>query len=189
MKTIKEAAAEWIDNFSYVPGTVIDKLSAFDANIAAYDSDSFRLLASPRIECLDCCAHYEGDLSLDELRGAAGTSDGIPCEYCESNKGDDWIVGRPEYAFPCGWGTLFAPKDSADLHWFSEHADEVAKLGFFVFESEDWDILLGIDAGGFDFYDAFWIPLYKLRGLRWHDVNESMAHNAEPNISVNCKKK
>ena len=62
------------------------------------------------------------------------------------------------------------PPDSGHPQ-FNKHADEVAKLGFFIFESEDWDILLGIDAGGFDFYDAFWIPLYKLRGLKWHELN------------------
>jgi len=46
----------------------------------------------------------------------------------------------------------------------------VAKLGLFVFDSEDFGIILGIDGGGFDFYNSFWIPLYKLRGLKWHDA-------------------
>ena len=78
-------------------------------------------------------------------------------------------MGRPQYAFPCAWSTLFAPKDSCDLRWFRQNADSVARLGFYIFDSEDWDILLGIDAAGFDFYEAFWIPLYRLRGLKWHE--------------------
>jgi hypothetical protein len=41
--------------------------------------------------------------------------------------------------------------------WFIDHAEEVAKLGFFVFESEDYGVLLGIDAAGFDFDDAYWL--------------------------------
>ena len=67
-----------------------------------------------------------------------------------------------------GWGTLFAPSDSCDQSWLGGHYEDVAALGFYVFESEDFGYLLGIDAGGFDFYSAFWIPLYELRGLQWH---------------------
>ena len=27
---------------------------------------------------------------------------------------------------------------------------------------------LGIDGAGYDFYDAHWVPLYRLRGFTWH---------------------
>jgi len=169
--SIKEATEEWINGFNYIPGPVIEKLAEADETVSYFDSDSFRLIASPRIECLGCNTTYEGDLLLDELREAYDNGTGVPCEYCEYNKGDDWTMGRPEYAFPCGWGTLFAPKDFCDINWILQNADEVAELGFFVFESEDYSVMLGIDAGGFDFYEAFWIPLYKHRGLKWHDVD------------------
>ena len=169
--TIREAAEKWIGGFSSVPGPFIEKLVKYDKAVSYYDSDSFRLIASPYIECAYCKTCFDGNQSLAELKTAQSQGKGIACQYCNDNKGDDWTTGYPRYEFPCGWGTLFAPKDSSDIRWFSENAHEVAKLGFHVFESEDWDILLGIDAGGFDFYEAFWIPLYKLRGLKWHELN------------------
>jgi hypothetical protein len=139
-----------------------------DAHIYTYDSDSFRLVASPRIKCSWCSSTYEGDLSLADLTAAADRAQGVPCEYCRWD--DPWILGEPEYAFPFPWTTLFAPLHRLDIEWFEEHKDEVATLGFFVFKSVNYGILLGIDAGGFDFYEAYWRPLYELRGLRWHEV-------------------
>ena len=38
------------------------------------------------------------------------------------------------------------------------------------FESEDFGCLLGIDGAGFNFFHHFWIPLYRLRGLQWHEA-------------------
>ncbi len=169
--TIREATEKWIDGFSYVPGSVIEKLVKHDESVSYYDSDSFRLIASPRIECLGCNGHCDREFTIAELREASDRGKGIPCEHCQYNNGDDWQTGKPEYAFPCGWGTLFAPKSSLDIDWAIENKEEIGLLGFFVFESEDWEILLGIDAGGFDFYETYWIPLYKLRGLQWHELN------------------
>ena len=167
--SVREATEEWIREFSYVPGSVIEKLIQYDESVSWYDSDAFRLVASPLVECMGCDGHYEGDLSLEELHAVDEDGKGIPCEHCQYNSGDEWRMARPQYAFPCGWGTLFAPKDNCDILWFREHAEEVAALGIFVFESEDWEIMLGIDGGGFNFYEAYWVPLYRLRGLRWHD--------------------
>ena len=154
-----------MSQFSHVPGTVIEKMAASDESIYLYDSDTFRLIASPSIRCTNCDTRYDGTLTLEELTAESATR--VPCEHCSSD--DSWAMGEPAYAFPCGWGTLFAPIDMCDQRWFQEHKAEVATLGIFVFESEDWGILLGIDAGGFDFYESFWIPLYQLRGLRWHE--------------------
>ena len=81
----------------------------------------------------------------------------------------------PVYAWPAGWGWLFHPDNSMDEKWISDNLDIMEDLGFIVYDSEETGILLGIDAGGFDFYEAFWIPLYKKRGLRWHDEREAEA--------------
>lgn len=168
--SIREATHEWLSRFNNVPGRLFEKMVKVDESISCYDSDSLRLLASPRIACGGCDANYDDDLSLDELQERFKQGNGISCEYCEYNDGDDWRQGYPEYAFPCGWGTLFGPECNLDIDWCIENAEAIAKLGIFVFESEEWGVLLGIDAGGFDFYEAYWIPLYKLRGLQWHDV-------------------
>lgn len=162
-ESILKETKRWVGMFNSVPGSIIKKMADYDDEIACYDSDTFRLLASPRIECVACSSQYEGDLTLEQLQD----NENVSCFYCEHNDGGEWAMSFPQYAFPCAWGTLFSP-ESCDLNWFKENADKVAKLGFFVFESDDFNILLGIDAGGFDFYEAYWIPLYKLRGLQWH---------------------
>lgn len=48
-----------------------------------------------------------------------------------------------------------------DDQWFKDHLDEIAEIGFYVYNGE-YGILLGIDAGGFDFYPEYWAPLYRL---------------------------
>jgi hypothetical protein len=67
------------------------------------------------------------------------------------------------------WGTMFHPDDPFDEDWIRMNAEQVAEeCGLIVYDAEDIGILLGIDGGGYDFYEVHWIPLYRLRGLRWH---------------------
>lgn len=167
--TVRKATESWVGQFNHVPGSVIEKLGEIDDSVILSNSDLFRLIASPTVDCLGCGLRYEGDLSLEELEQAHADGRGVACGHCSDNDGSCWTLGLPD-TFPCGWSTLFAPKDSSDIDWLRDHAEEVAKLGFYVFDSEDFGVLLGIDAGGFDFYDAYWMPLYRLRGLRWHNT-------------------
>jgi len=51
-----------------------------------------------------------------------------------------------------------------DQQWLGQRRDQVAALGLYVFESDALGFILGIDGAGFDFYEAFWIPLRRLRG-------------------------
>jgi len=163
--TKKEAVKLWVSrDFNNIPASIFEKLADSDFYLRDYDSDTLRILASPRITCTYCDCIYEGELSLEELQ----LNEKTVCQNCDGNTGDSWYIGFPEYAFPCGWGTLFNPSENIDIEWFKENADEIAKLGFYIFESDDFGILLGIDAGGFDFYEVYWTPLYELRGLKWH---------------------
>lgn len=161
---IKQAAKKWVDDFNFIPGKIFKVLIKVDESVSYFDSDIFRLVASPTITCSSCGAKYEGKLKLKELQESS-----IKCEYCNYNDGDSWGNGYPEYAFPCGWGTLFNPKESLDQEWIEKNAEKVTECGIFVFESDIFGILLGIDGGGYDFYESHWIPLYKARGLEWHN--------------------
>lgn len=49
---------------------------------------------------------------------------------------------------------------------------QLANIGFRIYESEDYGYVIGIDGAGYDFYEEHWIPLYKLLGLHWHDIEE-----------------
>lgn len=57
--------------------------------------------------------------------------------------------------------------------WWLENRDGLkvmSRLGFRIYESENYGYFFGIDGCGYDFYSAHWIPLYKARGLQWHDT-------------------
>lgn len=71
------------------------------------------------------------------------------------------------------WGTIWQFDDSADEYWLDEldGIRALSKCGFRVYVSDEFGYFFGIDGAGYDFYDSHWIPLYKARGLEWHDPN------------------
>ena len=71
------------------------------------------------------------------------------------------------------WGTMWTFGDSLDDEWARENIEIIQKCGFRVYESDDFGIIFGIDGAGYNFYENHWIPLYKARGLKWH--NEEVA--------------
>lgn len=89
---------------------------------------------------------------------------------------DDIEVIEQEGRLPI-WGYLWTMGDKIDEEWIEKNLQTVADLGFRIYESEDFGILIGIDGAGFDFYEAFWQPLYKARGLRWHKEDDTNATN------------
>lgn len=90
---------------------------------------------------------------------------------------DEWQIHYSEdengYAystFPT-WGTVWSFGDSMDDYWLEEKdgIKQMTDLGFIVLEHDEYGYWFGVDAGGFDFYEGFWIPLYEARGLQWHE--------------------
>lgn len=77
---------------------------------------------------------------------------------------EDGVFVLPEML----WDTLFNPKEIIDDLWIREHLDYTVACGLYVFDSNDFGLLLGIDGGGYDFYTDHWIPLYTARGFQWH---------------------
>lgn len=75
---------------------------------------------------------------------------------------------EPELDYPCAWGWMFTPDDECDEEWILENIDEVEACGFFVFQSDECGVMLGVDSVGYSYFDTHWLPLYKARGFRWH---------------------
>lgn len=73
------------------------------------------------------------------------------------------------------WGTMWMTNNSVDDYWIENHLHEMAQCGFRIYEHEDYGYIFGIDGGGYDFYSEHWIPLYKARGLKWHDQTTEVA--------------
>lgn len=69
------------------------------------------------------------------------------------------------------WETMWQFDDFADENWLTKKDGirAMAECGFRVYESDEFGCFFGIDGAGYDFYLEHWIPLYKARGLNWHD--------------------
>ncbi len=161
--TPNTAAGRWVASFDWLPASLIGKLTSHDEAVSYYDSQTFRLVASPWSACMGCGRAYEGNLTLEELRGQADTVRAVPCEHCDDSSEGVWERGRPIHGFPCAWSTLYAPRSGEDHRWIESHLPEIAALGFYVFDSEDIGYLLGIDGAGYDFFETLWNPLWELR--------------------------
>lgn len=82
---------------------------------------------------------------------------------------DGFEVIRDDY-LPM-WGTMWSFSDPCDIHWIEEEngVELMSRLGFRIYRHEEWGYYFGIDGAGFDFYEAYWFPLYDVRGLHWHE--------------------
>ena len=72
------------------------------------------------------------------------------------------------------WGTMWSFSDPLDSWWLEEKDGlaAMARCGFRIYRQEDYGYIFGIDGAGYDFYEDHWIPLYKERGIQWHDTEE-----------------
>lgn len=72
------------------------------------------------------------------------------------------------------WCTMWSFGSGVD-EWWLEKYDGIrvmSECGFRVYYHEEWGYFFGIDGGGYDFYEAHWLPLYNRRGLQWHEDGE-----------------
>lgn len=69
------------------------------------------------------------------------------------------------------WGTMWSFGDSCDDHWLEDMGGVriMSECGFRVYLSDDYGYFFGIDGAGYSFYTEHWVPLYRARGLQWHD--------------------
>ena len=69
------------------------------------------------------------------------------------------------------WGTMWSFNSIFDKEWIEKERNQkaMANCGFRIYHHEEWGYFFGIDGAGYDFYEAHWIPLYKARGLQWHN--------------------
>ena len=67
------------------------------------------------------------------------------------------------------WGWVWQMTDICDIDWLENNLEEVAECGFSIYESDEFGVFIGIDGAGYNFYEKHWLPLYKARGLQWHE--------------------
>lgn len=166
--TLKEAVELWVNrDMTAIPMSVVEKLyKVSDYNdfneitpITKHSrawSDDYQEVG----EVSDITENDDGDLiatvDLDN-----GERHEVPI--------DDLFIESAD-RFPM-WGVMWAFSDSCDNGWLEdeENLRKMAECGFRIYESEDYGYIFGIDGAGYDFYTEHWIPLYKARGLKWHE--------------------
>ena len=86
------------------------------------------------------------------------------------------IEAETDSYFPM-WGWMWQFNDSSDDWWLEERdgIKMMADCGFRIYRSEEFGYFFGIDGAGYDFYESHWMPLYKARGLKWHDEEDEEA--------------
>lgn len=70
------------------------------------------------------------------------------------------------------WSTMWSFSINLDEFWLESNVEAMSRCGFRVYESTEFGIYFGIDGAGYDFYEEHWVPLYKARGLKWHEINK-----------------
>ena len=163
---IREATVAWVNSFNEIPVSLIER--AYGAEM--YDSFSFEFLT--KTEPLYRCESCDEEFDQEEMDSIEEDENGMKyCPACadlsEIEKVDD-TENDDVYRLPM-WSTLFSPRNQYDQNWVLDNLQEISDLGFLIYQCDECGILLGIDSAGHDFYEAYWIPLYELRGLQWHD--------------------
>lgn len=165
--TIREAAEEWVNQFNAIPYAVVEKL-------AKLDIDSIHEITPPSRN--DRVGIFAGEYAGEE--GQIEAYDEESEMYVVNLDGGDQVrVEESDFdvlryeALPM-WGTMWTFDDGCDNWWLEERAglQAMADCGFRIYESEDFGYIFGIDGAGYNFYEAHWVPLYRARGLQWHDL-------------------
>ena len=142
---IREATQKWVDSFNAIPYSLIER---------AYkdDIDGIQQITPIKYSCDDCY----GEFTEYEENG---------CPFCGSENINEKY---PDGWLPM-WGWMWTFGNGWDSEWAYEHLQDMADCGFRIYESDELGLFFGIDGAGYDFYESHWIPLYKARGLQWHD--------------------
>jgi hypothetical protein len=163
--TINDATHEWVREFNAIQWDIINKLMTLEP-------DEWYEVTEPvygdRVYCYE---HNEsGEIDTYDEETELYTVNLDNGEQVQVEKSDMEV----EYdgILPI-WGTMWSFGDSADDYWLEEldGIKLMSQCGFRIYEHEEFGYFFGIDGAGYDFYEAHWIPLYKARGLRWHDEN------------------
>ncbi|MCM1168226.1 MAG: hypothetical protein NC401_19750 [Ruminococcus sp.] len=169
--TIKEAAELWVNrDMTAIPLTVVEKLIKYSDYTDICEITP--VTVGNRVwnneyqsvgEVIKTRYNDDGDV-LATVRLDDDTEVEIAIEDLSSEES----TGLPM------WSVMWAFTDPCDGDWLEDEDNRrrMAECGFRIFESEDFGYIFGIDGAGYDFYSEHWIPLYKARGLQWHDKED-----------------
>lgn len=169
-RTVRDATEAWVHEMNAVPQGMILELMSLHP-------DDWTEVTKPRTGNRAYVYEIPDEVDSTTHEGEVKSYNDESELYCielddgklVSAEADDFEV---EYdgVLPM-WGTMWSFGDSAD-DWWLEEDDGIRVMsdcGFRIYESEEFGYFFGIDGAGYSFYEEHWKPLYKARGLQWHD--------------------
>lgn len=156
---IKDACRKWVNGFNSIPYSLIEKAYCGD-NI-----DDITELTPLTVGSYVWSNKHQTTGEILKIKDKVA----IVMINDKKIKIDLDNLSSEEDSFLPMWGTMWTFGERIDEIWAEEHLQEMADCGFRIYETEELGILFGIDGAGYDFYESHWIPLYKARGLRWHN--------------------
>ena len=166
--TIRECAELWVSQMNAFPYGMIKRLvddCPDEWHEVTYPAVGDRVYVYDLPDECDTL-EYGGEIeSIDDEKYHIKLDDGTCIETDRENLEVEYDGALPM------WGWMWQFSDSCD-DWWLEEGDGVQKMsecGFRVYEHDEFGYFFGIDGAGYDFYEAHWEPLYKARGLRWHN--------------------
>ncbi len=165
--TVREATGEWVREFNSIPQRMI-------AVLMEAGPDEWYEVTCPcvgdRVYVYDVPSGSEHCGEIDAFNEMSDLYrirlDNGKMVLAEE---DEFEVERDD-GLPM-WGTMWSFGDSCD-NWWLEEDDGIAimsRCGFRIYQHEEFGYFFGIDGAGYDFFDDHWCPLYRARGLQWHD--------------------
>lgn len=168
--TTREAAEEWVREMDAIPQGMIEKLME-------HYPDDWSEVTDPsygrRVYVFNLPDSYESNSDYGMIAGYDEESELYCIELDDgfkvSLKKEGFEVEYDDF-LPM-WGTMWSFRDSADNYWLEEAGGIgiMSRCGFRVYESQEFGYFFGIDGAGYSFYEEHWVPLYRARGLQWHD--------------------
>ncbi len=168
--TVREAAQEWVKTFDAIQRGMIEKLMSCDY-------DGWHEVTLPNTGDRVYVYELPDDGSFKANSGEILGFDEEKGEY-RILLDDEKVVFVAEDEFEVEhddtlpmWNTMWSFGDMCDTRWLEnkEGIRKMSERGFRVYESDEFGYFFGIDGCGYDFYEEHWIPLYRARGLQWHD--------------------
>jgi len=180
--------------FEMIPACLFESL--YQANP---DEPPLELVGSNMHECPECGEEIEAGREVVCECGAADPDDKLDvcicdidpddhegehhweCESCNCSSEvtedtyENTPLAGPRYgAWPAAHGYVFWTTDWQSPNQFTPGIVAAGEeSGFLVYEPTEFNgHVLAVDGGGYDFYEAHWVPLYLALGLRWHEQDE-----------------
>lgn len=170
--TLREATEKWVSEMNAIPEAMIGRLMTVCP-------DEWEEVTTPAEYDRVCVwdGEHNGEMGMIVEDNIDGEPDLHRIRFDKGSLSDA-ILPEDEFEvmqdgkLPL-WGTMWS-FSGIDEFWLEENEEngsirKMSECGFRIYLHREYGYFFGIDGARYDFYEAHWCPLYKARGLQWHD--------------------